>query len=87
MGFTEASGSEGTYADSAVSYAPFLTAWAGEKTFAQAVDAANAADVLDAQDNIARAYYLATGRPRNAAAVDSDRVRAGAGQSRIYSTP
>ena len=50
VGFTEASGAEGIYADSAVSYAPFLTAWAAERTFAEAVAAANAADVRNAAD-------------------------------------
>ena len=86
-GFTEASGAEGIYADSAVSYAPFLVAWAAERTFAQAVAAANAADVLDAADNVAKAFYLAQNKPDSAAKIDSDRVRAGTGTSRIYSTP
>lgn len=86
-GFTEASGAEGIYADSAVSYAPFLVAWAAERTFAEAVAASNAADVLNAADNVAKAFYLAQNKPANAAAVDSDRVRAGTGASRIYSTP
>jgi len=86
-GFSEASGAEGIYADSAVSYAPFLTAWATEHTFADAVAAANAADVLDAADNAARAFYLAQNEPDNAAKIDSDRLRAGTGTTRIYSNP
>lgn len=87
VGFTEASGAEGIYADSAVSYAPFLTAWAAERTFAQAVAAANAADVGDAADKAARAFYQARNMAVEAARVDSDRVRFGAGSTRIYSTP
>jgi hypothetical protein len=86
VGFTEASGAEGIYADSAVSYAPFLTAWATERTFAEAVAMANAADVGNAADNAARAFYQARNKPE-AALVDSDRVRAGTGTTRIYSTP
>src|SRR4051794_36934012 len=62
-GFNEASGSEGIYADSAVSYAPFLSAWASEKTFAQAVAAANAADAFNVTDNVAKAYYTARNLP------------------------
>jgi hypothetical protein len=86
VGFTEASGAEGIYADSAVSYAPFLTAWAAERTFAEAVAAANAADVGNAADQAARAFYLARNLPVPAAQVDSDRVRAGTGTTRVYST-
>lgn len=86
-GFNEASGSQGIYADSAVSYAPFLTAWAAEKTFAEAVDAANAADVGNLNDNAIRAYYTARNRLALASQIDSDRKRSGAGWTRIYSTP
>jgi hypothetical protein len=86
-GFNEASGSEGIYADSALSYAPFLAAWAAEKSFAEAVAAANAADVGNVADNLARAFYLARNKPVLAAQVDSDRNRAGGGRTRIYTTP
>lgn len=86
-GFSDASGSEGIYADSAVSYAPFLIAWAAERTFAEAVAAANAADVGNAADQVARQFYLATGRPDSAADIDSDRVRTGSGARRLYSAP
>ncbi|MGH7187246.1 MAG: hypothetical protein ACREIB_13335, partial [Pseudomonadota bacterium] len=83
-GFTDASGAQGVYADSAVSYAPFLTSWALQRTFAEAVAAANAADVLDAADNAARAFYTARNKPQTADLIDSTRVRAGTGASRIY---
>lgn len=86
-GFTDASGARGIYADSAVSYAPFLAAWAGERTFGEAVAAANAADVLDAADSAARAFYEAQDEPDTAEDIDSTRVVAGRGRSRIYSTP
>lgn len=86
-GFNEASGARGIYADSAVSYAPFLGAWALKKTFAESVDVANNADVGDTADNIARTYYMARGMDTNASRVDSHRVRAGTGRSRIYTTP
>ena len=86
-GFNEASGSVGIYADSAVSYAPFLAAWAAEKTFAESVAAANAADIGNVADNAARAFYLARSRPVQAAQVDSDRKRAGGGRTRLYTTP
>jgi hypothetical protein len=87
-GFTDASGARGVYADSAVSYAPFLTAWALEQTFAEAVDAANAGDVGDAADGVARAFYDADGDPdTSAASIDSTRVREGTGASRLYSMP
>jgi len=86
-GFTDAAGARGMYADSAVSYAPFLTAWAAERSFREAVAAANAADVGDIADSAARAYYLAQGKPEKAADIDSTRYGRGGGASRIYTTP
>ena len=86
-GFKQASGSEGIYADSAVSYAPFLAAWAAEKTFAEAVALANAADVNNVADNLARAFYISENRRADAAQVNSDRKVAGNGRGRIYSKP
>lgn len=70
-----------------VSYAPFLIAWAGERTVAEAVTAANAAAALDAAENAARAIHQAGSLPSRDGAVDSTRVRAGTGTGRIYSTP
>ena len=86
-GFSDASGAKGIYADSAVSYAPFLTAWAAELTFAEAVAAANAADIGDIADKAARRFYDIQGRPAAAAAIDSTRAREGEGFTRIYSMP
>lgn len=88
VGFSDASGSKKVYADSALSYAPFLATWAAERTFAEAVAAANAADALDVADEAARAYYRAKGTPRDDATarmIDSTRVRVGIGATRIYS--
>ena len=87
VGFTAASGSKGIYADSAVSYVPFLSAWAGEKTFAQAIDAANKADPHDVADNLAKAFYRAAGQGDRVDGVDSERVYSGDGRTRIYSNP
>jgi hypothetical protein len=86
-GFTAASGSKGIYADSAVSYVPFLSAWASEKTFAQAIDAANKADPLHVADSLAKAYYQSIGRGHLVDDVDSERVYSGDGRTRIYSSP
>ncbi|MDD7967173.1 hypothetical protein [Actinomycetospora lemnae] len=87
IGFTEAMGSKGIYADSAVSYAPMLSAWAGGRTFGESVDAANAADVLDAADEFARTFYRVRNQPERAEKVDSTRVRRGPGKTRIWSSP
>jgi hypothetical protein len=86
-GFTAASGSKGIYADSAVSYVPFLSAWASEQRFAQAIDAANDADPLDAADNLAKAYYRSKGEVDRVDRIDSERVYSGNGRTRIYSNP
>ena len=86
-GFNEASGSVGVYADSAVSYLPFLHAWAQELTFAAAVQAANDADPLNLADGAARLFYLSNANPDGATRVNSDRVRSGSGGTRIYTTP
>lgn len=87
LGFSDASGSKRMYADSALSYAPLLTAWAAERTFAEAVMAANAADIGDVADEAARAFYRAKGDTASAKMIDSTRVRAGSGATRVYSTP
>jgi hypothetical protein len=86
-GFTAASGSKGTYADSAVSYVPFLSAWASGKTFAQAIDAANNADPLHVADNLAKAYYRSKDPDYPVDRINSERVYSGNGRTRIYSNP
>lgn len=87
VGFDCADGAVGTYADSAVSFAPMLAKWAAESTFSAAVQAANAADIGNVADNLAIAYYNATGQPDHAAEVDSTRAVAGIGSTRIYTLP
>lgn len=86
-GFEVASGSEGIYADSAISFAPFLNSWAGGKPFRNSVDDANSADVHNANDNVVRTFYTATGRRATASSIDSDRIVRGNGNLRIYSKP
>jgi hypothetical protein len=86
-GFTEVAGSVGIYADAAVSYPAFLTTWALGQTFAQAVDAANAADVGDLADEAARAYYRARGKPDYATEVNCTRRRSGPGTTRVHTKP
>jgi hypothetical protein len=86
-GFKVASGSRKIYADSAVSYAPFLVAWANGATFSQAVALANAADVGNAMDVAAMTMYLLMGRPDLAAQVDSHRLVSGLGGLRINKMP
>ena len=87
VGFSVASGSEGIYADSAVSFVPFLTTWGAEATFAASVQVANAADVGNIADNLAIAYYNSTNQSARAGQVDSTRSIAGNGQIRLYSIP
>lgn len=85
VGFKCASGSEGIYADSEASLAPFLHAWETEKTFNESISIANAADIGNAADNIAIQYYKATGK--NATEINSNRLVRGNSNLRIYSSP
>ncbi|MCU0866714.1 MAG: hypothetical protein MUC36_23265 [Planctomycetes bacterium] len=87
IGFTAAIGSVGIYADSAVSFAPMLARWAGEGSLADAVAVANAADVGNAMDELARAYYSATQRQTLADQVDSTRRVVGEASIRIHARP
>jgi hypothetical protein len=87
VGFKVASGSEGIYADSAVSFGAFLDQWAGKKTFGMAVNNANNAIGSNQADAFASAWYTVRGFRSFAAQVDSDRVISGNNDLRIYSTP
>jgi hypothetical protein len=87
VGFNAAEGSVGIYADSAVSFAPLLMRWATEGTFAEVVQVANAADIGNAADNLAIAYYRNTHDMARAAQVNSTRVMSGDTSIRIYSAP
>jgi hypothetical protein len=87
VGFSSACGSAGIYADSAVSFAPLVAKWASEGTFSETVQMANAADIGNVADNLAKAYYNENGEPARADQVDSSRTVAGKGQIRLYSLP
>lgn len=84
-GFDVVSGSEGIYADSAVSFAPFLSKWSNEKPFGMAVKAANDAIGSNLADDVAKTWYSVRGHRSLAADVDSDRVMNGNTDIRIYS--
>ena len=85
IGFDVAAGSEGIYADSAVSFAPFLSNWANEKPFGMAVTAANEVAGSNVADDVAKAWYTVRGYRSLAADVDSDRIVNGNVDIRIYS--
>lgn len=75
-GFKVVSGSKGIYADSAVSYLPFLASWSAGLPFQFAVGAANAADTGNVVDLAAMGVLLAAGHP-SWNQVDSTRVMSG----------
>lgn len=87
IGFECASGSEGIYADSEATLTPFLHAWETEKTFTEAIDTANRADVGRVADGLAKAFYHARNLPDREREVNSHRVVSGRGDTRIYSRP
>ena len=76
-GFDVASGASGIYADSAVSYVPFLSAWALGQSFNSAIAVANGIDFFRVTDNLAKAYYNNKNRGDLAALVNSVRVKSG----------
>lgn len=76
MGFKVASGSREVYADSALSYQPFLSGWRNYGTFYSAVKSANDADPLRIQDGIASGLLWAAGSSAWDD-VDSVRLRSG----------
>lgn len=85
-GFKVASGSRQIYADSALSYVPFLACWAAGNTFATGISAANAADPLRVQDGIAKQVLFLCGYS-NWYQVDSYRLTGGNTAIRITSNP
>jgi hypothetical protein len=86
-GFKAAAGSRGISADGAISYPAFMAAWIAGRTFREAVDAANAADAMRIQDQIARQKYLSEGNKDYAIQVDSFRVMLGDPSIKITSFP
>jgi hypothetical protein len=87
IGFAVAVGARGIYADGLTSVPVMLRAWSGGQSLRVAVERANTADRLHQQDRLAAAYYRRTGRPAEAAAVDSTRVVDGAGGMVIGTDP
>jgi hypothetical protein len=84
-GFKTASGSEGVYADSAISYPVFLGAWVIGTAFTNAVSLANGADPLRVSDNAAKLWFNSQGKPNIAAQVNSVRSVRGTGSLTINS--
>jgi hypothetical protein len=85
-GFKAVSGSRLIYADSAVSYSPFLSSWGIGATFGTAVTAANLAGEVSPWDGIAKAWL----RSRNYtdwSRVDSYRVTSGNAALTISTMP
>lgn len=75
-GFKMVSGSRLIYADSAATYAPFLTAWVSGASFGLSVAAANVAGSTSPWDGIASAWLLTKSHP-DWNRVDSFRLTAG----------
>jgi len=86
-GFKTASGSEGVYADSAVSYPVFLGAWVVGTAFINAVTLANNADPLRVSDNAAKLWFNSQGKPDIAAQVNSIRSVRGTSSLTINTMP
>jgi len=76
VGFKAVSGSREVYADSALSYQPFLTGWRTYNTFRNSVNFANAADPGRVQDSIASSLLWMAGSSAWDE-VDSFRIRQG----------
>ena len=86
-GFKTASGSEGVYADSAISYPVFLGSWIAGTAFTNAVTNANNADPLRVSDNAAKLWFNSQGKPNIAALVNSVRSVRGTGSLKIGTMP
>ena len=86
-GFKVASGSVGIYADSALSTPAFLASWGTGRTFEQGIQAANASDIGDFQDKIAREWFKANDRASSAERVNSSRETRGDASITIDSLP
>jgi hypothetical protein len=86
-GFKTASGSQGIYADSALSYPAFLGSWIIGTNFSGAVGVANAADVFRVSDNAAKAWFDSKDRHDLANQVNSNRVVSGSSSLTIGTMP
>ncbi|MGE3306483.1 MAG: hypothetical protein AB7I52_10975 [Rhizobiaceae bacterium] len=76
-GFRVVSGSEGIYADSALSYPAFLGAWVAGQSFRNAIGIANGIDPLRLNDNAAKAWFESKNKRDLANQVNSNRVITG----------
>ena len=86
-GFKTASGSQGIYADSALSYPAFLGSWIVGANFSTAVGVANAADALRISDNAAKAWFNSKNRQDLANQVNSNRLVSGSSSLTIGTMP
>jgi hypothetical protein len=86
-GFKVASGSVGIYADSALSTPAFLASWSAGLSFGQGIQAANASDIGDFQDQLARGWFKSNGSASSAARVNSTRETRGDTGITINSQP
>jgi hypothetical protein len=86
-GFVVATGARGIYADGATSVPVMFRTWAARRTVEQCVRSSNDDPTRHAQDVLASRYYGWTGRPGEAARVDSTRVVGGAGAVTVETDP
>lgn len=86
-GFVVATGARGIYADGATSVPVVFRTWAARRSVEQCVQWSNSDPTRHAQDALAARYYGWTGRPGDAARVDSTRVAGGAGAVTVETDP
>ncbi len=86
-GFRTVSGSEGIYADSALSYPAFLAAWVAGQSFSSAVGIANGIDPFRISDNAAKAWFDSKNQRDLSRQVNSVRVISGSGSLKIDNIP
>jgi hypothetical protein len=76
-GFKVACGSVGICADTALSAPTHLATWSVGRPFGQCIQAANASDIGDFQDNLAREWFKSNNRGASAERVNSTRTNKG----------
>lgn len=86
-GFVVATGARGIYADGATSVPVMFRTWAAGRSAEQCVTSCNDDPTRHVQDWLAGRYYGWTGRPSEAARVDSTRVVGGAGAVTVETDP
>ena len=86
-GFVVATGARGIYADGATSVPVMFRTWAAGRSAEQCVTSSNDDPTRHVQDRLAARYFGWTGRPSEAARVDSTRVVGGAGAVTVETDP